>query len=190
MTPTAFGECRAAPRARGPGIAAFGLIRVLEPEGLPGIREDAVGVIDQGGDRITAQYRVGRAPDAVASGAGSVWVASQLDGTVSRLDGPHEPVVTIPVGGDPDALAFGAGSLWVADGDGRDVAAGRSRLQPGPAADPGRERAEVAGGGGGALWVVSGADGSVRRIDLAARRGRSASVRRRPRSRPAPERSG
>jgi DNA-binding SARP family transcriptional activator len=36
------------------GLAAFGLIRVLEPKGLPGIREDAVGVIDAGGSRITA----------------------------------------------------------------------------------------------------------------------------------------
>jgi YVTN family beta-propeller protein len=148
------------------GIAAFGLIRVLEPEGLPGIREDAVGVIDQGGSRITAQYPVGRAPGAVASGGGSVWVASPLDGTVSRLDGRHEPVTTIPVGGEPDALAFGAGSLWVADGDGRDVA----QVDPGsnqvmqriPAANAPKSLVVA----GGALWVVSGADGSVRRIEI------------------------
>src|SRR4051812_2569790 len=78
------------------GIAAFGLIRVLEPEGLPGIDEDSVGVIDAGGDRITAQYSVGRAPGAVTAGGGSVWVANQLDATVSRLRGPDDPVVTIP----------------------------------------------------------------------------------------------
>jgi peptide/nickel transport system substrate-binding protein len=148
------------------GIAAFGVIRVLEPEGLAGIDEDAVGVIDQGGSRITAQYRVGRAPGAVASGGGSVWVASQLDGTVSRLDGPHEPVITIPVGGDPGALAFGAGSLWVADGDGRDVA------QVDPGSNKVLQRIEAANApkslavAAGALWVVSGADGSVRRIEI------------------------
>jgi DNA-binding SARP family transcriptional activator len=84
------------------GVAAFGLIRVLEPEGLPGIGEDAVGVIEPDGSRITAQYRVGRAPDAVASGAGSVWVASQLDGTVSRVDGrtsrsPRSPSAVSPM---------------------------------------------------------------------------------------------
>jgi YVTN family beta-propeller protein len=148
------------------GIAAFGLIRVLEPEGLPGIHENAVGVIDPGGSRITAQYRVGRAPDAVASGAGSVWVASQLDGTVSRLDGAHEPVVTIPVGGEPDALAFGGGSLWVADGDGREVAqvdpGSNKVLQRIGAANAPKSLAVAAG----ALWVVSGADGSVRRIEI------------------------
>ena len=38
---------------------------------------------------------VGRAPSAVAAGGGSVWVANRLDGTVSRIDRPHEPVVTI-----------------------------------------------------------------------------------------------
>ena len=45
-----------------------------------------MGVIDSGGGRITAQYRVGRDPGAVAAGGGSVWVANQLDGTVSRID--------------------------------------------------------------------------------------------------------
>jgi ABC-type transport system substrate-binding protein/DNA-binding SARP family transcriptional activator len=148
------------------GIAAFGVIRVLEPEGLPGIREDAVGVIDPDGARITADYRVGRAPDAVASGDGSVWIASQLDGTVARVTGRHDPVVIIRVGGAPAALAFGAGSLWEADGDGRDVA----QIDPGSntiiqrrAAGNAPQSLAVAAG---ALWVVSGADGSLHRIEI------------------------
>jgi peptide/nickel transport system substrate-binding protein len=95
-----------------------------------------------------------------------VWVANQLDGTVSRIDRGDEQVVTIPVGGSPAALAFGAGSLWVADGDGRDVA----QVDPGsnqvvqriPAANAPKSLAVA----GGALWVVSGADGSVRRIEI------------------------
>jgi ABC-type transport system substrate-binding protein/DNA-binding SARP family transcriptional activator len=148
------------------GITAFGVIRVLEPEGYAGIGEDAVGVIDPSGDRITARYSVGRTPDAVTSGGGSVWVANQLDGTVSRLRSPDDPVVTIPVGGQPDALAFGAGSLWVGDGDGRDV----EQVDPGSnkvlqridAANAPRSLAVAAG----ALWVVSGADGSLRRIEI------------------------
>ena len=95
--------------------------------------------------RITAQYAVGRAPSAVAAGGGSVWVANQLDGTVSRIDRARTTVVTIPVGGAPAALAFGAGSLWVADGDGRDVAQVDPGVQQGAAADRGRQRAAVAG---------------------------------------------
>ena len=68
------------------GLLAFGVIRVLEPDGLPGIDEDAVGLIDPDSGRITAQYAVGHGPEAVVAGAGSVWVANRLDGTVSRID--------------------------------------------------------------------------------------------------------
>src|SRR3954447_22348324 len=35
------------------GVLAFGMIRVLEPDGLPGIDENFVGLIDPGGGRIT-----------------------------------------------------------------------------------------------------------------------------------------
>jgi YVTN family beta-propeller protein len=49
-------------------------------------------------------------------GDGSVWVANNLDGTVSRLDpGTPRVVGTIPVGSGPVALAFTEGSLWVAN---------------------------------------------------------------------------
>jgi len=147
------------------GVLAFGVIRVLEPEGLAGIDEDSVGVIDPGGDRITAQYGVGHSPGAVTAGAGSVWVANQLDGTVSRIERDRQ-ITTIDVGGAPIALAFGAGSLWVADGDGRRVA------QVDPGSNKVLQRIEAANAprslalAEGALWVVSGADGGVYRVDL------------------------
>src|SRR4051794_29275468 len=64
------------------GITAFGLIRVLEPASLPGIREDAVGVLDPDGGRITAEYSVGRAPGALTTDGRSVWAANERDGTV------------------------------------------------------------------------------------------------------------
>jgi DNA-binding SARP family transcriptional activator len=54
------------------GVLAFGVIRVLEPDGLAGIDEDHVGLIDPDSGRITDQYAVGRSPGAVASGVGSV----------------------------------------------------------------------------------------------------------------------
>ena len=103
------------------GVLAFGIIRVLEPDGLAGIDEDHVGLIEPSSGRITDQYSVGRSPGAIAAGAGSVWVANRLDGTVSRITRARREVVTIPVGGEPTGLAFGAGSLWVADGQGRTV---------------------------------------------------------------------
>jgi DNA-binding beta-propeller fold protein YncE len=68
------------------GLIAFGVTRVTAPDRLPRIDENFVGAIDPDGGRITAQFPVGRGPAAVAAGAGSIWVANALDGTVSRID--------------------------------------------------------------------------------------------------------
>ena len=58
----------------------------------------------------------------MAVGAGSVWVANRLDGTVSRIERGREQIVTIAVGGDPTALAFGG---RIAVGRGREGRTGR-----------------------------------------------------------------
>jgi ABC-type transport system substrate-binding protein/DNA-binding SARP family transcriptional activator/DNA-binding beta-propeller fold protein YncE len=149
------------------GITAFGVIRVLEDDGLPGIDENAVGLIDPEGGRITKQYSVGGRPAAAVAGGGSVWIANGADGTVSRIDREHDDeVVTIDVGGSPAALAFGGGSLWVADSDSRTVA------QVDASANRVRQRFVVGNApralafAGGALWVASGVDGRIRRLDL------------------------
>ena len=63
------------------GVIAFGVIRVQAPDGLPGIRENWVGLIDLDSRHITKQYAVGRTPSAVAAGGGSVWIANAGDGT-------------------------------------------------------------------------------------------------------------
>jgi peptide/nickel transport system substrate-binding protein len=186
LPPAAGPESRAPPQRRSrallvgaaalvlAGVLAFGIIRVLEPEGLSGIDEDAVGLIDPNGGRITEQYSVGHSPGAVTSGNGSVWVANRLDGTVSRIDRDRQ-LVTIDVGGAPSALAFGAGSLWVADGDSRFVA------QVDPGSNKVSQRIDAANAprslalAEGALWAV-GAEGDVYRVDL----GRPSSARRIP----------
>ena len=150
------------------GVTAYGVIRVAEPDGLARIGENSIGLIEPGSGRIVTSYAVGGSPGAVAVGAGSVWVANRLDGTVSRIDRKRAPdaVVTIQVGGAPSALTFGAGALWVADGETREVA----QVDPGsnkvllriPVGNAPRSLAAAAG----ALWAVSGVDGSVHRIDL------------------------
>jgi len=96
------------------GVTAFGVIRVLEPGGLPGIDENTVALIDPEGGRITKQLPVGGRPSAAVAGGGSGWIANAADGTVTRID--RGQVTTIPVGGEPTAIAFSHGSLWVADG--------------------------------------------------------------------------
>jgi YVTN family beta-propeller protein len=149
------------------GVTAFGVIRVLEPESLSGIDENAVGLIDPDGGRITKQYSVGHRPSAAVAGGGSVWIANGADGTVSRIDREHgDQVATIDVGGSPAALAFGGGSLWVADSDSRKVA------QVDPSENRVRQRFVVGNApralafAAGAVWVASGADGRIHRLDL------------------------
>jgi peptide/nickel transport system substrate-binding protein len=57
---------------------------------------------------------VGSAPSAIAVGAGAVWVANRLDGTVSRIDPRANRVVaTVPVGGAPAGLSVSGDRVWV-----------------------------------------------------------------------------
>jgi YVTN family beta-propeller protein len=146
------------------GLAAFAASRWIGPEPLARIDENAVGLIDADGG-ITAQYPVGRAPRAIAIGAGSAWVANARDATVSRVD-PGRPTVTIPLRGEPGGLAFGAGSLWVTLPSARAVA----RLDPATNRElrsfvvANAPRAVAVGSG--ALWVGSEVDRTVTRIDL------------------------
>jgi YVTN family beta-propeller protein len=151
-------------------IAVFAATRLFGADRLPGIDESAVGVIDPKSAAITTQYRVGSEPGAVAAGAGSVWVASPRDGTVSRIHRDEDRLETIDVGPAPVALAFGAGSLWVAGGEDGAVA------QVDPAANRVVQRISVGNGlraiavGNGALWAATALDGEVVRIDLSSGR--------------------
>ena len=164
------------------------------PKGCPGIDEDAVGR-DRSGRRPHHRAVPRRPrPGAVTAGAWLGVGREPLDGTVSRLDRARPAVVTIPVGG-------AAGRARVR----RRLAVGRRRRRarrragrPGSnkvlqsIETVGTRRASLAVVAG-ALWVASGVDGRVRRIELGrehAGRGRSRSARTRPRSPPAPARSG
>ena len=75
--------------------------------------EDVVARIDPGASSIVT-IPVGDGPEAVAVGAGAVWVANRLDGTVSRIDPEaNEVVATIAVGNAPSGLAFADGQIWL-----------------------------------------------------------------------------
>jgi YVTN family beta-propeller protein len=56
---------------------------------------------------------VGAGASGVALGAGSVWVSSFLDRSVSRIDPETDSVkATIHVGMSPRDLAYGGGAVW------------------------------------------------------------------------------
>jgi streptogramin lyase len=56
---------------------------------------------------------VGRAPTAIAAGAGAVWVTSERDGTLTRIDPSTSDVETIDVGGAATDVAVGRDAVWV-----------------------------------------------------------------------------
>lgn len=111
--------------------------------------------------------RLGRAPSGIALGAGAVWVADALEGTVRRIDPNRRRVVaTIRVGRQPYALVFAAGSLWTTNSDGGTV----SRIDPATntvvaTIRVGRNPYGISAGAR-SLWVASVTDGTVSRIDI------------------------
>jgi YVTN family beta-propeller protein len=62
---------------------------------------------------VLARIRVGAGPAALAVGAGSLWVASSADGTVSRIDPRTDQVTaTVSVTGAPTSLTITGSSVW------------------------------------------------------------------------------
>jgi DNA-binding beta-propeller fold protein YncE len=141
-----------------------------------------VGVIDPASNKVVSEVLVGRDPQAITTGAGSVWVANVGDETVQRID-PADTAArgaTIPVDDYPSDLAVGGGSVWVALGALADLV--RINPEQNKTASPisalgdetpcGAPRASVAFGGGFVWFACEG--GAVGRTN--ARKGVSASI--------------
>ena len=76
------------------------------------------------GDRVTGAAHVGEGPSAVAVAFGSIWVASELDATVTRVDPSTASVgAAVPVAEGPRSLASVGGRLWVSSPQGGSLAA-------------------------------------------------------------------
>ena len=72
-------------------------------------------------DAVAATIPVGDGPDALSVTGGSVWAASRLSGTLTRISARGTPAAPVPVGGSPVGLAAasgpdGSGGVWVAAG--------------------------------------------------------------------------
>ena len=144
-----------------PGGIAYGAgaARITDTADGLLLRVDAAGQVV---DRIP----VGRGPAGVTVGGGEVWVANELDGTVSEVNpGAGTQVAVIPVGIGPRAITFGYGSVWVAN----DTSDSLSRID----AATGTVVATVRLGsspsgvavGAGAVWVTSQETGELLRVD-------------------------
>ena len=122
--------------------------------------------------KVVAEIATGVANPAgelnVVTGAGSVWIASDAKGAVSRVDPATDGVIaTIAVTPGTSYLAFGFDAVWAVSLEARTV----QRIDPATNAvvatiplgtDPGFLAA-----GEGAVWVQEQGDGTVARVDPA-----------------------
>src|SRR3954447_14388315 len=96
--------------------AATGL-PVPDREDASTVPLNSVAAIDPGSGEVVAKAPIGIDPQAIATGAGSVWVANTTDRTVSRID-PSSGALqsTVPVGVYPSDIVVGPGAVYVASG--------------------------------------------------------------------------
>jgi hypothetical protein len=71
---------------------------------------------------MTASFKVGKQPYAVAFDGQSMWSANYEDGTVTKLRASDGEILgTFPVGEEPDTLAFDGENMWVGNYGGASV---------------------------------------------------------------------
>jgi len=110
----------------------------------------------------------------IAAGEGGVWISSDADASVTRLD-PARAMPPIVIGGPTDpigpAIAVGFGFIWTGDSDERAAAQGQtvSRIDPHTnrvtkRVVVGRSPQSIATGQG-AVWAANHDDGTTSRID-------------------------
>ena len=144
-----------------PGGAAYGAGATWVTD----TADDLLLRIDRAG-QVVDPIPVGRGPAGVTAGDGLLWVANQLDGTVSEVNPAAGVVVaTIGVGNGPVAIASGYGSVWVANATDSTL----SRIDPGSgrvvATIPlGSPPTGLAAGDGG-IWVTGAETGSLALVD-------------------------
>ncbi len=171
---------RIATAALGVAVAAavaVGGFLLLRGNGSSGgaIPPNHLGVIDPETNKIVGDVPAGSGPGALATGAGSIWVANTRDRTVMRISAKRRVrTATISLNGrTPTGLGFGAGALWVAHGFRGQV----SRVDPGSnrvqatiddVADPGSNHGALTVAGH-SVWVAYG-DSTLARIDPTAMR--------------------
>jgi YVTN family beta-propeller protein len=144
------------------------LIDQLWGEHPPAGPDHALAVYINSAAQIIDRIPVGDGPAGVTVGGGEVWVANELDGTVSEINpAAGRQVASIRVGIGPDAITFGYGSVWVANVTSDtlsriDAATGRVVAVISLGSAPTGIAADA-----GAVWVTSQQTGELLRIDPA-----------------------
>ena len=149
-------------------VVAFAVVSGSgQDDTVASLAENTVGRIDPSGTKITKQFPVGDGPHALAVGAGSVWAANTVDGTVTRIDHKDGQLVTIPLHDDTSGMAFGEGSLWVTDRQDETLYQISPKTNRVVSSIPLRNSPAAVGVAAGAVWVASEVDRSVKKVDIA-----------------------
>jgi YVTN family beta-propeller protein len=148
-------------------MVVLAVIRLRATDFLDRLDANAVGMIDANSAGIEAQVPLPNRPSAVAAGGGFIWVASEEDGTVSRIDPEMLAVRVVGVGASAAGVAYGGRSVWVTNSEERSV------VQINPDTLTVVQTFPVGNGpgaiavGGQAVWVANTIDATMSRIDLA-----------------------
>jgi YVTN family beta-propeller protein len=150
-------------------LACAGLALALvldDDESNQGRAAPARSPAEPGARTVGFPVRVGDAPSAVAVGPENVWVLSEGEGTVSRVDPTRNEIVgpSVDVGGRPRYMVIASGSLWVTNFDGHTV----TRINPVAHRIQTRIRVGRSPWGlataPGSVWVVNHDDDTVQQI--------------------------
>jgi peptide/nickel transport system substrate-binding protein len=154
-------------------MVVLAVIRLRATDFLDRLDANAVGMIDADAAGIERQVPLQNRPSAVAAGGGFIWVASEEDGTLSRIDpetlaDPETRAVqTVRVGASAAGVAYGGRSVWVTNSEERAVVQiDPHTLTPVQTFPVGNGPGAIAVGGQ-AVWVANTIDATVSRIDLA-----------------------
>ena len=150
-------------------LLTAGLLILLVPRwthtGPSSFPANSVGSVDAAGG-LSDSVRVGLSPDGLAFGAGSLWVANRIDGTVSRINPETRAVVdVIPVGALPNEVAVTGNDVWVVNfGDGTVTRINAKTDTPVERVVVGNQPVAIAAGPRG-VWVANRGDDTIQRID-------------------------
>jgi YVTN family beta-propeller protein len=147
-------------------LVALGIGRWTGRDALERIDANALGIVDPETGGIDAQVALASRPSAIAAGGGYIWVASETDGTLSRIDTRTRAVQTLEIGESAAGVAYGGGSVWVTNSESRSVTqVNPDSLTVVQTIPVGNSPGAVAAGDD-AVWVANRLDGTVSRIDL------------------------
>ena len=120
--------------------------------------------IDARDGRTLERTDINAAPNAIAVGFGSTWLAYREAGVLLRLDADGT-TTRIPVGRGPSAVAVGKNAVWVADALDDTVKPIDPATNSVITTIPVGSAPSAIAIGGGSVWVANGGDGTLTRID-------------------------